>query len=322
MSHFLLKGLARYTLPGGEKNRLGVLIYHRVLREADALVQDTVANDFDWQLQTLKRCFNVLPLPEALDRLQQGELPPGSVAITFDDGYADNATVALPLLKRHGLHATFFIASGFLDGGRMWNDSVVYALRNTTKSSIEVPALQSEPISLATLDEKRSAIASLLPKIKYIPEPRRSEVVQALTEAAGAALPDDLMMSSAQVRELRQAGMEIGGHTITHPILALVPEAEASEQIGRGREILQGILGEPISLFAYPNGVPKRDYLPAHIAAVKAAGFKAAFSTAWGAATRHRDPFQLPRFTPWDKTPARFALRLALNGRKTEARAV
>ena len=110
--------------------------------------------------------------------------------------------------------------------------------------------------------------------------------------------------------------MEIGGHTITHPILARIDAAEAEREIAGGKAELEAILGEKVELFAYPNGKPVEDYTAEHVAIARRVGFRAAVTTSWGAGRRTSDPFQLPRFTPWDRAPARFALRLLLNARR------
>ena len=127
------------------------------------------------------------------------------------------------------------------------------------------------------------------------------------------------MMRESQVRELRAAGMEIGAHTVTHPILLnTAPDAARREIVESGRRLAE-ILGEPVRLFAYPNGKPGVDYGPEHVQMVRDAGFAAAVSTGWGVATEGSDRFQLPRFTPWDRTPGRFALRLIRNMRNAQS---
>jgi peptidoglycan/xylan/chitin deacetylase (PgdA/CDA1 family) len=107
-----------------------VLTYHRVLPAPDPmLTAEPDAGLFEAQMTFLARYMVVLPLVEALRRLEAGTLPRRAIAITFDDGYANNAQVALPILRRLGLPATFFIATGYLDGGCMWNDAVIETLR-------------------------------------------------------------------------------------------------------------------------------------------------------------------------------------------------
>src|SRR4030095_4281545 len=103
--------------PGGRRGRLPVMIFHRVLPQPDALFPgEPDAARFDAQLALLKRWFNILPLPDAIRGLREERLPPRPLTLTFDDGYADNCTVALPILQRHGLRAAFFIATDFLAG--------------------------------------------------------------------------------------------------------------------------------------------------------------------------------------------------------------
>jgi peptidoglycan/xylan/chitin deacetylase (PgdA/CDA1 family) len=121
------------------------------------------------------------------------------------------------------------------------------------------------------------------------------------------------MMRAGQVRALHAAGMDVGAHTLTHPILANQPIDVARREIVESGERLSEILRAPVRLFAYPNGKPGRDYGPEHVRIVRQAGYVAAVSTAWGVAGASADRFQLPRFTPWDRTPGRFALRLIRN---------
>jgi len=89
--------------------------------------------------------------------------------------------------------------------------------------------------------------------------------------------------------------------------------AKARYEIVESGRRLAEIVRAPVRLFAYPNGKPGKDYAVEHVRMVREAGYSAAVSTAWGAATTRTDPLQLPRFTPWDRSPDRFALRLIQN---------
>jgi peptidoglycan/xylan/chitin deacetylase (PgdA/CDA1 family) len=297
------------------KNRLSILIYHRVLSEADFMRPGEIDGQaFSWHMELLARFCSVLPLDRALDLLKRNALPPAAVCITFDDGYADNAVNALPILQRWNLPATFFVATGFLDGGRMWNDSIIEALRTVPGDWLDLRALGLGGYSLKTPEERAGAAALLLTQLKHLPPGQRQEYTDHII-SVGKSLPTDLMMTSEQLRTLKASGMEIGGHTLTHPILANLPKPEAHREIREGKAGLEAIIGEPIRYFAYPNGKPGSDYLPEHAEIVAECGFEAALSTRWGVAASTADVWQLPRFTPWDRTPMRFMARLMGNCR-------
>lgn len=300
--------------PGGARARLSILIFHRVLPAKDPLFpgEPDVAG-FEAILRSVAEWFDVLPLDEAVARRERGDLPARALAITFDDGYADNLTLATPILRRLGLHATFFIATGFLDGGRMWNDSVIAAVRGAQGSSLDLAALGLGTHDVSTVEAKRAAIGTLLPKLKYEAPERREAIAEEVLVRSGSPRPDELMMTTPQVRALANAGMGIGAHTVRHPILARVTADEARASIAASRDTLEAIVGAPVRLFAYPNGKPGTDYTRANVEAVRDLGFKAAVTTAPGVATAATSAFELPRFTPWDRQHWRFGLRLAQN---------
>ncbi|MRX06437.1 polysaccharide deacetylase family protein [Pseudoduganella sp. FT25W] len=267
--------------------RLSILIYHRVLARRDPLLPSLPdIRRFDGQMAMLKRAFNVLPLGLAVRLLQRQALPPRAACITFDDGYADNAEYALPILQRHGLKATFFIASGYLNGGQMWNDDVIEHARQVGLRPHE-------------LDQ-------LLQRLKYLPFDERERAASALAPPRSHAL----MMRADQVQALHAAGMDIGAHTHRHPILANLPDAEALADIRLGKAALENITQAPVTLFAYPNGKPGVDYNQRHVQMVLELGFEAACSTVAGVAYDGSDMLQLPRFTPWEPDRLRFFLRL------------
>ena len=312
------RAILRLFSPGGLAGRLSILIYHRVLAQQDPVFPDeSDAETFDRQIGQLAACFNILPLDDAIQGLRNGKLPPRAACITFDDGYADNAEIALPILKKRGVPATFFVATGFLDGGRMFNDTVIELIRRAPGSTVDLESLGLGKFSIGTISERRQAIYELLGKLKYLPPESRQSTVEAMSTLIPVDLPLNLMMTSSQVRELHNAGMEIGGHTVSHPILAKMENSAACADITNGKEMLESIIRAPVRFFAYPNGKPGRDYLPDHVRMVKKLGFDAAVSTAHGAARKDSDLYQLPRFTPWDQRPIRFALLMARNMLKT-----
>ena len=293
---------------------LTILIYHRVHPGADALFPNSLdARRFDEQMSWVGSALNVVPLNEAIEMLYQGRLPSGTVCITFDDGYRDNLEVALPILNRHGISATIFVASGFLDGGRMWNDTVIEAVRRAPGSGIDLAFLGLGYRPLGTSAARRTVIKEVIETMKYLPSDDRQANADALARAVGEDLPCDMMLRSEQVRELHAAGIDIGAHTVSHPILARLDDKTARSEIADGRQMLESILGAPVSLFAYPNGKPGTDYGPSHVAMVRDFGFSAAVSTRPGASDSHTDRYQLPRYSPWGKSFLRFGANFGRN---------
>ncbi len=323
MLHALSQRLLELRSPAGAGARLSVLIFHRVLPAPDPLFPGEVdAARFDDICGWVARWFNVLPLDGAVQRLRAGELPARALAITFDDGYEDNHSQALPILQRHGLPATFFIATGFLDGGRMWNDTVIEAVRRSALDTLNLDGLPAGDFgqhALGDVAARRAAIDLLLPRLKYLDPALREQTVQALAARAAAVLPNDLMMSSVQVQALHRAGMQVGAHTVSHPILARLDDTHAATEISQSKTRLETLIGAPVTLFAYPNGKPGADYGPAAVALARQAGFDAAVSTTWGSAQAGSDLFQLPRFTPWRQTRWRFGADLFNNLKRPAA---
>jgi peptidoglycan/xylan/chitin deacetylase (PgdA/CDA1 family) len=310
------KRLFNWASPAGTRARLSVLIFHRVLPELDVLFPDEMhASRFDELCGWLASWLNVLPLDQAVARLKTGTLPPRAGCITFDDGYADNFNIALPILQRHGLTATFFIATDFLNGGRMWNDTLIEAIRACALPVLDLSSLGLGRHALGSVKDRRGVISSLINQIKYQPVETRITITEQIGLLARAQLPNDLMMTANDITTMRQAGMQIGAHTVSHPILARLTDERARQEILDSQKFLEQLLGERVALFAYPNGKPGEDYTPGTVDIVRSLGFDAAVSTQWGASGFGDDHFQIRRFTPWDKTRLRFGLRMLTNMR-------
>jgi peptidoglycan/xylan/chitin deacetylase (PgdA/CDA1 family) len=299
-------------LPG--TRRLSVLAYHRVLPARDPLRPRTpTVEGFEARMRWVAANFDVLPLADAVRALRADRLPRRALSITFDDGYADNHDLALPVLRRLGISATFFIATGYLNGGCMFNDIVIEAVRAAPGPELDLDELMLGRHPLGSDEERVRAIGRILERLKYWRPDSRHAVACRLAERVGATVPTDLMMSSAQVRALAAGGMTIGAHTVTHPILAQIELGEAHAEISASRHRLEEMTGAPVRLFAYPNGNPLYDYRPEHARLVRELGFDAAVSTTWGAAGAGDDLYQIPRFTPWDRPNWRYGIRLTGN---------
>ncbi|NNF17392.1 MAG: polysaccharide deacetylase family protein [Gammaproteobacteria bacterium] len=293
------------------KNRLAILNYHQVPADADPLHLNTCHRHiFRKQLESLARYFNVISIDEGVRGLFAGKLHRNSVVITFDDGYRNNFEVAFDELQRIGLPATFFIASDYLDGGRMWNDTIIEALRSTRKTALDLEQFELPILPVRTNAQRVAAINAIIPVFKYLQPDEREQAVRRVAKIAEVDLPDDLMMTSAQVKSLHAGGMTIGAHTASHPILRRLPAQDAREDIIAGRDFLEQLVGCKLRYFAYPNGKPGQDYDKTHVQMLSELGFEAAFSTQWGFADRSINRFEIPRVGFGDHVGWRFSLRL------------
>lgn len=288
------------------------LIFHRVVPAQDPMSPgEPTAAWFEQLIAMLSRRFELISLETAVKRAQEDVLDGRSVSITFDDGYADNFTIALPILQKYSAPATFFVATGFLDGGRMWNDSIIEACRQLPEGTYASGDERVGDVTLGDWESRRKAAQQLIGAWKHLPLDQRQSNVDRFV-ALSDDLPRDLMMSTTQLRKLAASpGVTIGGHTVSHPILASISDDDARSEIARGKLGLEEKLQRELTLFAYPNGKFGKDFQEQHARIVKDIGFDCAVATDWGTLTSTTDRFMIPRFTPWHQNLDRFAVDLA-----------
>lgn len=294
--------ISRLLLQSLSKDKLSVFLFHKVPLQCDPLVpHDVNMARFEHLLDSTFARFNVLPLEDAVKRLQSGRLPRRAACITFDDGYTDWMTGALPALQRRNLHATFFITTGQFSGLPLWHERIQAAVRALPGSLLDLGIPSLGRASLATLADRQALVVRLEQELKYLTLAAREQALVRLEAAAGVQPEALARMSEAQLRDLHSQGFGVGGHTINHPILNFCDEQELVKEVAGVREQLQAIVGGPIAGFAYPNGRPYADFSSHHVDAVRRAGYAYAVTTHWGVANPTTSSFQIPRFTPWAK---------------------
>ncbi|MES2046931.1 MAG: polysaccharide deacetylase family protein [Pseudomonadota bacterium] len=294
-----------------KEGRVCIITYHRILEHRDPLLEtEPDVDTFTWQMETLAACFNVLSLPEAINAIKENRVPPRAVCISFDDGYRSCHDLALPIINRLDLHATVFVTTGYLDGGNMWNDRIIEAIRRLPEGPLDLREVGLGLHAISGQEERKAIVHKISDDSKYLPADTRIQVIKKLEKLAGFVQDSHLMLTREMIANLSEQGMEIGGHTITHPILANLNDNDARYEIVENKRVLEKIVGKPITLFAYPNGKVEADFEERHVTMVKEAGYTAAFTTAFGVATSANDFFQIPRSRPWDLTPFIFSMRL------------
>jgi peptidoglycan/xylan/chitin deacetylase (PgdA/CDA1 family) len=300
----------RWLSPPGGSAHLTIFTYHRVTAEPDPLLPDEFhARSFAAQMSWIADYFRVLPLPDAVRTLSQGTLPARAAAITFDDGYANNLEVALPILQRHKLTATVFIAVDAVERGIMWNDLVIEALRRAP-AQIDLSKFGVGMLSTPDAAARAAAVERVLSHLKYLPLAERWQRAEEMYRSIAGAAPPRLMLTPAGVRQLSDAGIDVGAHTVNHPILKGMADDDARSEIVGSARWVADVTGRAPRSFAYPNGRPGVDYDGRHAAMTREAGFELAVTTQWGYASRSSATYELPRIAPWDRSRHRFWARM------------
>lgn len=245
-----------------------ILAYHRVLDMGEEscfpfdpeLVSATPA-EFSWQMDWLGRNTSPVSFQDVLDALDgRHRLPPRPAIVTFDDGFDDNYTQAFPVLKRTGIPATIFIASGYIGGGEIfWYDFIAHVIYHAPAGEFEITGLGLSLFLDDTIASRRRAAETVLEALKRIPDARRCEIVQSLRNTWVGRLPADERrlsrpMSWDQVREMSRAGIEFGSHSVSHPILANLDDASLTRELVDSKVVIERETGKPVQVLAYPVG--------------------------------------------------------------------
>lgn len=286
------------------KSGVTILMYHRVLPAEEcagyplgSLVMPLAA--FEAQAAWLSRHARVLPVAEALDHLAS-EAPEARprVAITFDDGYADNYEHAALILEAFGLRATFFVSTGFVAGaGPFWFDRAADAwVRLGPEQQGELLRMLHAEIAGAGASMPPSGpveIGSWMGGLKKLPVADRDRWVEVARERAGGEFDASryAAMTPDQLRALARRGHEIASHGVSHPILPLLDDASLARELEDARTVLSGWIGGDVNGFCYPNG----DSDARVRAATRAAGYRYACGTKAGMNARDEDPYELRR---------------------------
>lgn len=307
-----------------------ILMYHRVAEPegADPWGLSVSPEQFAQQLEVLQREYQPLSLAALAEAKRQRCIPKGAVAITFDDGYADNLYGAKPLLARYGIPATVFVITGHLGcEGRsavpksprsFWWDRLADVLlrpgrlpeRLTLRLAGETLSWDlrgaadppEDPCSLLTSPtaappgSRAHLYYQLWQTLLPLPDTDRQQAVEEISAWAGVAPPEPAHrrpLTSEEIETLAEGELvEVGAHTVTHPLLSAQPLADQQREIEQSKADLEAILGRPVTSFSYPFG----NRAPQTVALARAAGFACACSTVEESLWHHSEPFELPRF--------------------------
>ncbi len=303
-----------------------ILAYHRVLETAvpagfrfDPDLVSASAEGFREQLRIVRRRCAPMRFDELLDQLDRGRpVPRRAVLITFDDGYDDNHRVAYPLLREAGLSAMFFVSTGHIDSGRPFAyDWLVRMLCTAPDARLDAPELGLSMSLPGDLRERRVLAARLLDRLKTLPAEAQQALIARLqaqwsmSDADGH--PDCRPMTWAQLREMREGGMEIGSHGVDHRMLAKLPREAMRDELQASHAAIARELGAAPLAVSYPVGGPDA-YDGAVMAAAAEAGYRIGCSYVTGAQSLREGPGYGWKRIPVEREmdPAWFDAMLAL----------
>jgi len=265
-----LTALARFR----NRNLVPVLIYHGVTNgdRDDVLDIERVhmaAAGFRRHLEFIARHYTVVPLRRLADALRGGPaLPPYSLALTFDDGYENNYTVAYPLLKEFRMPATFYLTTDFVAARQpLWVDRLKCVFRAAQVPSWTDPAGREFPLNV--LEERAAAYRHANRTMKELPGDERDQALERLEdellESTQIKLPEIFKpLLPTQIREMASSGLiEFGSHSCRHPLLPLIGPDQVARELKESRRIVSELSGAETTSFSYPNGDFNREIMTA-----------------------------------------------------------
>jgi len=275
-----------------------ILMYHRFSRQPEN--GHVSAEEFEWQVRYIARHLNPVTVSQIASSLYGGhKLPRNSVAITVDDGYQDFYSIAWPILKKYGVPATFYVTTGFVSGDLwLWPDQLRYLLTKAPQSQATFDLglfhIQT-PLSADDFESEFWRVNQILlmaddaDKLQCLASMARTwqvELPKRPPEAFRAVTWD-------QLKEMQAEGLEVGGHTVTHPSLARVSSEQARNEILGCGKMLEKMLGNVTRSFCYPNGTPD-DFVGEQVQFVRDAGFSCAV-VAFADDGEHRQRYAMRR---------------------------
>jgi len=278
------------------------LVYHRLAADPGdtgrAIVPAHGRGVFEAQARHLAACYDVIPASElvgAVRARRRGQRFP--VSITFDDDLQSHRHIALPVLQRHGLTATFFVS-----GASLWEPHAFWWERLQYAVDAQIPFANLVPDGVAA-----HSIGAVATAIRDLPADQRDAVAARLRARLGPD-PADAGLREEDVRALAGAGCEIGMHTLRHDYLPRLDDAALARAMTEGRERLAAVASRPLRIIAYPHGAADARVA----AAARVAGYCTGFTTRPTAVFADDDPLLLGRLEPSFRSAGRFAVRLVL----------
>jgi len=300
--------------------RRTILMYHRVADDpADPYGLCVDPERFEAQLCVLAELADVVALGDlvATARPARRARVRGrpQVALTFDDGYADNLEHALPALEAHFAPATLFVATGALGHPRgFWSDRLALLLAGRAEVELELE-LAGSPlrVSLHGARAATDTLVALHSRLRLLDTEAIDAALVTIASQLGTVVPEPRSARVLRYEELEKLAssplVTVGAHTVDHRLLAGLSLAAQEAQMRRSVLELEELLGRPVRDFAYPYG-DSSSFDRVSLTAARNCGFATACTTLGGRVTRLNDRLQLPRWMVRDWDADAFRSRL------------
>jgi len=298
---------------------LTILLFHGVIEEQRHRVRNYIGkhlekSQFVAMVEWLKAHGTALSMDQVVERHRAREaFPARSFAITFDDGFENNHSIAAPILAALRLPATFYVTTDFVDRNAMsWIDRIEYAIEHARCPMLRLP-WSKKTLGLVTTPEKIVALETIRARVKSTSGIDVEALVAGVAEQCGAEAvftsndPLDRKMTWAQVRELAANPLfTVGGHSHAHATLSFLSPSELENELDRSLALLRERAGLMVTHYAYPEG-QAHCYSPEVIAALKARGIVCCPTAMAGVNTIDTDLFELRRIMPTPSCVSRIA---------------
>lgn len=285
--------------------RILILCYHRIGTGSIPFYSELPTGLFEQQMRFLRKHYRVLSLASACRELESGGGPQPAVVVTFDDGYSDLYTQAMPILQRYEIPATIYLTVGAIETGEVaWYDRIFLALKHAPGPSLDFNFGNGQPrrFHLSDAHERFHAAVEIITALRALSDSQRRQACADMEQRVQLPLPElkDRMLSWDQVRSMQGAGVFFGCHTMTHPAVSRLTPRDMEVELVESKELMEKRIGEPVLDFAYPFGKRADCGNEARLVLARA-GYRSAVTTEGGVNSSGIDPFQLLRVNPGDE---------------------
>jgi len=284
------------------RDKWAVLMYHNIVPDECPIDAWTLvrASAFRQQMELLRQHYDVVPIGDIIHDTTDGshalrESCKPKAVITFDDGYRNNYSIALPILKEFNFPAAVFVCSGFLNSSKMtWYDKVIYAIQRSSCNQIELGE-KTYSFKHPRSNRRWDRINDLLTDLKAKTDHERAVLVEQIETTLPVEHDQNecfAFLSDGEVKEMHQTGLiTIGAHTANHELLTQVSLEEAEKTVMKNYQDLKAIIDHDVNFISYPNG----NYNMKILELMHALPFKAAFTTKSDLYSRMYSVFEVPR---------------------------